>query len=131
MHFRRKSSLTALLTPIEHTLAAMRDTLYAVSTENLRRRGGWDEDLFADVLEQVEQQTLIFQDALAAYLARAGERHLELVEALLNVDRLSAASTYWTRLFPPRQPDESMFVLSLLHDLSEKVGHALALLAHE
>ncbi|NLF77292.1 MAG: hypothetical protein GX573_16470 [Chloroflexi bacterium] len=131
MHFRRKSSSAALLTPIDHTLTAMRDTLYAVSTENLRRRGGWDEDLFADVLEQVERQTLVFQDALAAYLAHAGERKLELVEALLNVDRLSAAYTYWTRLFPPRQPDESMFVLSLLHDLSEKVGHALTLLAHE
>jgi hypothetical protein len=65
------------------------------------------------------------------YLSLPDQHHGERVTALLAVDRLSAAYTYWTRLFPPRQQDESMFVLSLLQDLSEKVEHAIHLLAED
>ena len=49
----------------------------------------------------------------------------------MAVDRLSAAYTYWTRLFPPRKQEESMFVLSLLQDLSDKVENAIHLLEKE
>jgi hypothetical protein len=103
------------------------DALQAVSLEQLNEHG-WSQELFADVLTHVEQQTPRFQAALVDYLTQ-GKRQAERVTALLAVDRLSTAYTYWTRLFPPRQPDESMFVLSLLHDLSEKVEYAISLLS--
>jgi hypothetical protein len=103
------------------------DTLQEVSTGSLQQRGGWDRALFDDVLARVERQTPRFQAALIDYLAQPGWRESNRLAALLAVDRLSAAYTYWTRLFPPRQQQESMFVLSLLHDLSEKVEHAIQL----
>lgn len=109
-------------------LIDMGDALQEVSLDNLQRRGGWDQALFADVLKRVEKLTPGFQAALTDYLMQPDQHHAERVNALLAVDRLSAAYTYWTRLFPPRQQDESMFVLSLLQDLSEKVEHAIRLL---
>lgn len=115
------------LAKLRATLIAMGDALQEVSIDRLRRRGGWDEALFAAVLEDVERLTPGFQRTLVAFLAAPVGRAPDLVAALLAVDRLSAAYTYWTRLFPPRQPDESMFVLSLLHDLSDKVEYAITL----
>ncbi len=108
-------------------LIQMGDALQEVSLPSLQQRGGWDRALFDDVLARVEWLTPGFQAALVAFLSGASERGETVVTALLAVDRLSAAYTYWTRLFPPRQEDESMFVLSLLHDLSEKVEHAIQL----
>jgi hypothetical protein len=108
-------------------LIEMGDTLQEVSFASLEARGGWDRDLFEDVLSRIEAQTPGLQAALVDYLAHADARDPARITALLAVDRLSAAYTYWTRLFPPRQPDESMFVLSLLHDLSDKVEHAITL----
>jgi len=82
-----------------------------------------------DCLLAIEDLTPPFQAALTGYLCcHDGARPREQIAALLDVDRLSAAYLYWTRLFPPRQPDESMFVLSLLHDLGERVYTALRLL---
>lgn len=109
-------------------LLDMGDVLQEVSIDNLQRRGSWDQALFTEVLNQVEQQVPPFQQALIRYLAQDQRVAAECVTALLAVDRLSAAYTYWTRLFPPRQPDESMFVLSLLQDLSEKVEYAISVL---
>jgi hypothetical protein len=106
-------------------LIEMGDALQEVSTGSLQQRGGWDRALFEDVLARVEQLTPHFQAALIDYLAGPERREPGTLAALLAVDRLSAAYTYWTRLFPPRQQQESMFVLSLLHDLSEKVEHAI------
>jgi 2-polyprenyl-6-methoxyphenol hydroxylase-like FAD-dependent oxidoreductase len=108
-------------------LIEMGDTLQEVSTGSLQQRGGWDRALFEDVLTRVERQTPRFQAALLDYLDCPDQRESRRLAALLAVDRLSAAYTYWTRLFPPRQQQESMFVLSLLHDLSEKVEHAIRL----
>ena len=105
-------------------LDALLDALSAVSFPNLEARGGWDRALFDAVLARVEALTPDFQAALVAYLAAASPPAAE-IEALLAVDRLSAAYTYWTRLFPPRQTDEAMFVLSLLHDLGERVEYAI------
>ncbi len=95
----------------------------------MQQRGGWDRALFDDVLSRVEQLTPAFHAALIDYLRRADRpRSGRTVAALLAVHRLSAAYTYWTRLFPPGKQEESMFVLSLLHDLSEKVEDAIRLL---
>jgi hypothetical protein len=116
------------LSMLYRQLIDMGDALQEVSLDNLQRRGGWDRSLFADVLKRVEQLTPGFQAALTDYLMLPDQRHTERVTALMAVDRLSAAYTYWTRLFPPRKQDESMFVLSLLQDLSEKVEHAIRLL---
>jgi hypothetical protein len=114
------------------SLIDMGDTLQEVSLDSLQRRGGWDRALFDDVLARVEEQTPGFQGALIDYLRRAdAPRSARMVGALMAVDRLSAAYTYWTRLFPPRQQEESMFVLSLLQDLSEKVENAIHLLEKE
>jgi hypothetical protein len=113
-------------------LIDMGDTLQEVSLDSLERRGGWDRALFDDVLARVEKQTPDFQGALIDYLRRAdAPRSARIVGALMSVDRLSAAYTYWTRLFPPRKQEESMFVLSLLQDLSEKVENAIHLLENE
>jgi hypothetical protein len=113
-------------------LVDMGDTLQEVSIESLQRRGGWDRTLFENVLARVEKQTPGFQGALIDYLRRAdAPRSGRVLAALLAVDRLSAAYTYWTRLFPPRKQNESMFVLSLLQDLSEKVESAIHLLEKE
>jgi len=109
------------------SLIEIGDTLQEVSTRSLRQRGGWDRALFEDVLTRVERQTPRFQAALLGYLTCPEPHESRRLAALLAVDRLSAAYTYWTRLFPPRQQQESMFVLSLLHDLSEKVEHAIRL----
>jgi len=110
-------------------LVTMGDTLQEVSMDSLQQRGGWDRALFDDVLTRVEQQTPAFHGALIDYLRRANRpRSGRTVAALLAVHRLSAAYTYWTRLFPPARQEESMFVLSLLHDLSEKVEDAIRLL---
>ncbi|MBN1564060.1 MAG: hypothetical protein JXA10_09475 [Anaerolineae bacterium] len=106
-------------------LIDMGDTLQETSPDALQRRGGWNQPLFDQVLAHIEQQAPQFQHALIAYLAQPGLPATPCVTALLAVDRLSAAYTYWTRLFPPRQSDESMFVLSLLQDLSEKVELAI------
>lgn len=117
--------------PAAHLLASlveMGDVLQEVSAANLQRRGGWDQGLFDDVLAQVERQAPHFQQALIAYLAQGRALAPNEVKVLLAVDRLSAAYTYWTRLFPPRQSDESMFVLSLLQDLSERVECAIQVL---
>ena len=108
-------------------LDALLDALSAVSLPNLEARGGWDRTLFDAVLARVEALTPDFQEALVAYLAAASPSAAEIA-ALLAVDRLSAAYTYWTRLFPPRQTDEAMFVLSLLHDLGERVEYAIGVL---
>ncbi|MBI5960785.1 MAG: hypothetical protein HY866_18745 [Chloroflexi bacterium] len=111
-------------------LIVIGDALQAVSLDRLRQRGGWDWDLFDEVLARVEQQTPQFQALLVTFLCSPEARRADQVAALLAVDRLSAAYTYWTRLFPPRQNhDDSMFVLSLLHDLSEKVEHAIRVIA--
>lgn len=115
------------LRTLHHALLDMGDALQAVGPDALHARGGWDRALFADVLAYIEQRTPDFQDALVMILAAEGAYPPDWVRALLAVDRLSAAYTYWTRLFPPRQADEAMFVLSLLHDLSEKVEYAIAL----
>ena len=109
-------------------LIDMGDALQAVAPAQLQARGGLDETLFAEVLAHVERRTPGFQAALVAYLAGPGAVPAAWVQALLAVDRLSAAYTYWTRLFPPRLADESIFVLSLLNDLSDKVEYAIALL---
>lgn len=109
-------------------LLDMGDALQETSPDALRRRGGWNRTLFDDVLAHIEDRTPRFQRHLVAYLAHPTLHDPACVQALLAVDRLSAAYTYWTRLFPPRQSDESMFVLSLLHDLSDKVEHAITLL---
>jgi len=109
------------------SLIEIGDTLQEVSTHSLQQRGGWDRALFEDVLTRVERQTPGFQAALLGYLTCPGPHESRRLAALLAVDRLSAAYTYWTRLFPPRQQQESMFVLSLLHDLSEKVEDAIRL----
>ena len=110
-------------------LIAIGDALYEVSPDSLRQRGGWDQAQFRTVLERVEELTPAFQAALTDALCQR-DRALprEHIAALLAVDRLSAAYLYWTRLFPPRQPDESMFVLSLLHDLSDRVEDTIRLL---
>ena len=108
-------------------LDALLDALSEVSFPNLEARGGWDRALFDAVLARVEALTPDFQAALVVYLAAASPPAAE-IEALLAVDRLSAAYTYWTRLFPPRQTDEAMFVLSLLHDLGERVEDAIGVL---
>jgi hypothetical protein len=121
---RRAGGSWALLTH----LIDIGDALQAVSARQLQQRGGWDWGLFDDALAHVERATPGFQEALVAYLTAPGARQAECVAALLAVDRLSAAYTYWTRLFPPRQPAESMFVLSLLQDLSDKVERAIAAL---
>jgi hypothetical protein len=114
------------------SLIDMGDTLQEVSMDSLQRRGGWDRALFDDVLARVEKQTPGFQGALIDYLRRAdAPRSARIVGALMAVDRLSAAYTYWTRLFPPRKQEESMFVLSLLQDLSDKVENAIHLLEKE
>jgi hypothetical protein len=113
-------------------LIDMGDALQEISLDSLQRRGGWDRALFDDVLARVEKQTPAFQGALIDYLRRADAlRSARIVGALMAVDRLSAAYTYWTRLFPPRKQEESMFVLSLLQDLSEKVESAIHLLEKE
>jgi hypothetical protein len=110
-------------------LIDMGDALQEISIESLQQRGGWDRSLFDDVLTRVETQTPGFQGALIDYVRRAdAPRSGRVLAALLAVDRLSAAYTYWTRLFPPRKQEESMFVLSLLQDLSEKVEAAIHLL---
>ncbi len=114
------------------SLIDMGDTLQEVSLDSLQQRGGWDRTLFDDVLARVEKQTPGFQGALVDYLRRTdAPRSARMVGALMAVDRLSAAYTYWTRLFPPRKQEESMFVLSLLQDLSEKVESAIHLLEKE
>jgi hypothetical protein len=114
------------------SLIDMGDTLQEVSMDSLQQRGGWDHALFDDVLARVEKQTPGFQGALIDYLRRAdAPRAARIVGALMAVDRLSAAYTYWTRLFPPRKQEESMFVLSLLQDLSDKVENAIHLLEKE
>jgi hypothetical protein len=114
------------------SLIDMGDTLQEISVDNLQQRGGWDRALFESVLARVEKQTPGFQGALIDYLRRADAlRSARIVGALMAVDRLSAAYTYWTRLFPPRKREESMFVLSLLQDLSDKVEHAIHLLEKE
>jgi hypothetical protein len=114
------------------SLIDMGDTLQEISLDSLQQRGGWDRALFDDVLARVEKQTPGFQGALIDYLRRAdAPQSARMVGALMAVDRLSAAYTYWTRLFPPRQQEESMFVLSLLQDLSEKVENAIHLLEKE
>ena len=105
------------------------DALQVVAPDQLQARGGLDRALFAEVLAHVERRAPGFQAALVAYLAAPGSPPRSWVEALLAVDRLSAAYTYWTRLFPPRQSDEAIFVLSLLNDLSDKVEHAIALMS--
>jgi len=128
MPFRHKPTPQEQRAALVEHLIRMGDALQEVSLNSLQQRGGWDRALFDDVLGRVEHQTPGFQAVLAAYLSGEEERRVEQVTALLAVDRLSAAYTYWTRLFPPRQDDESMFVLSLLHDLSEKVEHAIRLL---
>lgn len=112
-------------------LVEMGDALHEVSSDRLQQRGGWDRGLFDGVLAHVEGQTPDFQAALAAYLTGADRPPARCVQALLAVDRLSAAYTYWTRLFPPRKQAESMFVLSLLHDLSDKVEAAIRVLDGE
>jgi hypothetical protein len=113
-------------------LIVIGDALQEVSLDRLRQRGGWDWDLFEQVLARVEQQVPTFQKLLIGFLSGPAPRRVDEVAALLSVDRLSSAYTYWTRLFPPRQNhDESMFVLSLLHDLSEKVEHAITVLQAE
>jgi hypothetical protein len=109
-------------------LIDMGDALQEVSIERLQQRGGWDRALFDSVLAHVEKLTPGFQDALIDYLRPVdGPRSGRVIAALLAVDRLSAAYTYWTRLFPPGKQEESMFVLSLLQDLSEKVEARSAL----
>jgi hypothetical protein len=110
-------------------LIAIEDVLRQVSPDALRQRGSWNQALFVAVLERVEALTPPFQAALTDYVCHHnGARPRDTVTALLDVDRLSAAYLYWTRLFPPRQPDESMFVLSLLHDLGDRVHAAIHLL---
>jgi hypothetical protein len=109
-------------------LVNLGDTLQEVSVENLKQRGGWDRVLFDAVLTHVEGLTPGFQDALVDYLAVPQASYSAEIRALLDVDRLSAAYTYWTRLFPPGKQDEAMFVLSLLQDLSDKVEYAIQVL---
>ena len=109
-------------------LSEMQAALQAVQPAQLQARGGWDQELFDAVLGHVQEQTPLFQAALTTYLAQPIPHDDALVIALLAVDRLSAAYTYWTRLFPPGKQQESMFVLSLLHDLGARVEHAMKLL---
>jgi hypothetical protein len=109
-------------------LIDMGDALQAVSAGNLRQRGGWDWALFEETLTRVERQTPEVQRALVTFLVGSGARSDACVAALLAADRLSAAYTYWTRLFPPRDHQAAMFVLSLLQDLSDKVEQAITLL---
>ncbi len=109
-------------------LIALGDVLQEVSEGALTARGGWDRGLFDSVLGRVESLTPAFQGALSAYLRSGHDDHAARLDALLDVDRLSAAYTYWTRLFPPRQANDTMFVLSLLHDLSARVEDAIRLL---
>jgi hypothetical protein len=113
------------------SLVAMGDALQEVSPAGLAQRGGWDRALFDDVLAEIERQTPSFQAALEAYLTAEGAHGAHAVTALLAVDRLSAAYTYWTRLFPPRREQDALFVLSLLHDLSDTVEHAIGVLGEE
>lgn len=129
MRLRRQPSPPDEFQQLRACLAAIDEALQQVSPEALRQRGSWNQALFVAVLERVEALTPAFQAALTGYLCcGAGDRPREQVAALLAVDRLSAAYLYWTRLFPPRQPDESMFVLSLLHDLGDRVCAAIGLL---
>lgn len=109
-------------------LIALGDVLQEVSTEALTARGGWDRGLFDSVLGRTEALTPAYQAALSAYLRSGHDDHAARLDALLDVDRLSAAYTYWTRLFPPRQTNDAMFVLSLLQDLSARVEDAIRLL---
>ncbi len=129
---RARAQDRAITQRLLSSLIDMGDTLQEVSLDSLQRRGGWDRALFDNVLARVEKQTPGFQGALIDYLRRAdAPRSARIVGALMAVDRLSAAYTYWTRLFPPRKQEESMFVLSLLQDLSEKVENAIHLLEKE
>ncbi|MBN1200403.1 MAG: hypothetical protein JXJ20_00980 [Anaerolineae bacterium] len=128
MPLRRHPAAQKQIAVLRDCLISMGDALQEVSVEGLQQRGGWNRTLFEAVLAHVERQTPDFQAALVEYLAQPGKRQPEWVAALLSVDRLSAAYTYWTRLFPPQRQQEAMFVLSLLHDLSEKVEYAIALL---
>jgi len=124
----KKGKPASEIVALREWLISLGDLLQAVSLDSLEERGGWDWTLFEEVLGRVEQITPSFQAALTDYLVLPEDRSGEIVVALLAVDRLSTAYTYWTRLFPPRQADESMFVLSLLHDLSDKVERAIQLL---
>lgn len=110
---------------LRDVLYAMDDALEEVSPEALHARDSWDRTQFDDVLHRVETLTPAFQSALVDFLSSDTQHDRAQISALLAVDRLSAAYTYWTRLFPPRQSDETMFVLSLLHDLGEKVATAI------
>jgi hypothetical protein len=122
---RKPADYQAVL--LDH-LIEMGDTLQAVSMAGLEARGGWDQALFDQVLDQIEAHTPVFQTMLLNYLTHAEPRAADRIAALLAVDRLSTAYTYWTRLFPPGKQDQTMFVLSLLHDLSDKVEYAIELL---
>jgi hypothetical protein len=122
---KHNPAATERLAELRAYLIDIGDALQEVSLDQLQQRGGWDWDLFESVLKHVEQRTPGFQSALADYLALPGEHSTDLITALLAVDRLSTAYTYWTRLFPPRHRDTSMFVLSLLQDLSDKVEYAI------
>lgn len=120
-----------IILALRTSLIEMGDTLQEVSVQALEERGGWDRQLFEDVLNRVERQTPIFQGLLVDFLIESGNQSADRITALLAVDRLSAAYTYWTRLFPPRQTDQAIFVLSLLHDLSDKVEYAISLFLDE
>ncbi len=120
-----------IMLALRTSLIEMGDSLQEVSVQALEDRGGWDRQLFADVLDRVERQTPIFQGLLVDFLIGEGGHTAERITGLLAVDRLSAAYTYWTRLFPPRQTDQAIFVLSLLHDLSDKVEYAISLFLDE
>jgi len=128
---QKRSGAAGAVDDLLRHLIEMGDALHEVSADRLEQRGGWDRDLFDGVLAHVEGQTPEFQAALTAYLTGADRPSARCVQALLAVDRLSAAYTYWTRLFPPRKQAESMFVLSLLHDLSDKVETAIRILNDE
>lgn len=128
MRFKRKSSGHEHITALLDLLVQMGDALQEVSLASLEQRGGWDRALFDAVLSRVESLTPGFQTALVNYLVEADERESDVVRALLAVDRLATAYTYWTRLFPPGKQDQAMFVLSLLQDLSDRVEHAIQLL---
>lgn len=116
--------------PLLAQLSEMHAALQVVTPQALSARGGWDRTLFDQVLAHVQAVTPDFQAALTAYLVAPLAHPAPIVDALLEVDRLSAAYTYWTRLFPPGKQSEAMFVLSLLHDLAEKVDRAGNLLHH-
>lgn len=115
---------------LREVLYAMDDVLEEVSLDALNARGEWDRAEFDEVLHRVEALTPAFQSALVDYLSSGAQHDHALVTALLAVDRLSAAYTYWTRLFPPRQSEQAMFVLSLLHDLGDKVVTAIETSEH-